>query len=105
MQLQWQFMALMAMVHPAEALAFVIQWSPTTLSGLVVYSLEALCSVQRAVFTKFCATAAHCGTLCCSPVLLLQQRQLLGLQQYAGTLSRTILIHSSGNVPGAVWQS
>ena len=53
MQLQRQFMALMAMVHPAEALAVVKQWSPTTPFWMLVYSLEALCSVQRAVFTKF----------------------------------------------------
>ena len=34
-------------------MAVVKQWSPTTLFGLLVYSLEELCSIQRAVSTKF----------------------------------------------------
>ena len=88
MQLQWQSMVLM--VRLVEAPALVIRWSLTTLSALISYSLEALCSNQTAVSTNICATVARCDTLCCSSALLLQQRQLLGFQQYAGNLSRRI---------------
>lgn len=100
MQLQWQSMVLM--VRLVEAPALVIRWSLTTLSALISYSLEALCSNQTAVSTNICATVARCDTLCCSSSAA---TSTAGLSAVCRKSISKNLIHSSSNVLGAVLQS